>query len=167
MIVKKNTESGVWEKLPDGSIIKECDECKNKCGHNYCGCTPHTSKRDMEKYAKIKQEVIDKLTKDTDIIAHETLRRYFVRLTQYGYYNYEAVYRILALMLVSEFRQEFAMFHNKEDERILQRLLDCLYCSICAIPSPDYITETTPNGETRKDYINYYEDDFKGSYPSF
>lgn len=164
MIVDINTEKGVWERLPDGQIIKDCDKCENKC-IDTCDCTPHTSKRDMEKIAQAKQDIIDELTKGTNVIAHETLRRYFVTLSQYGYFNYEGVYRILALLMLRDFRQEFSCYYNKEDEAIIQRLLNCLYCSICAIPHPDYRNvNTTYQGKTKQDYINYYEDGFKGEY---
>lgn len=161
-------EVGEWHKLPDGEEINKCEECKRK-HHHYrgCGCKKHISKRDMEKAAKAKDAFVDKLTTETNDVLHETLRRYFVTVSQYGYYNYEAVYRILALDMIAKFRKEFACFWNKKDEGVISRLLNCLYCSICAIPRPsnsNVETQLNTTGNTKQDYLNYYEDDFEGSY---
>ena len=150
---------GEWEDIPEGERVRRKDLCENKCFGHSCKCHEHLSKRGMEKLAKAKQDKVDFLSRETNFISHEALRRYFVRLTQYGYYNYESTYRLLALMMLNSFRQEFACYFNKTDEGVIERLLNCLYCSICAIPSPDYVVETQLNtlGNTRKDYQNYYE----------
>jgi hypothetical protein len=102
-----------------------------------------------------KQKLIDDLSGKTEIITNEALRRYFVTLSQYGYYDYTSVYRILALVMLANFRKEFNCFWNEKDEAIIQRILECLYCSVCAIPSPTQNVETELNciGNNRKDYI--------------
>lgn len=96
---------------------------------------------------------IDELIQQTKEISHEALRRYFVRLTQYGYYNYDAVYRLMALMMINNFREEFRKFITTKDESIIERVLNCLYCSICAIPMPDNIenVQLTVKGNTRNE----------------
>lgn len=104
-----------------------------------------------------REELINKLTNNANILANETLRRYFVTLSQYGYYNYEAVYRILALFAIKDIRAEFAQYWNKCDESIIEKALNCLYCSICAIPSPTNVVNTEIN-HNRNDYnkLNNY-----------
>lgn len=104
-----------------------------------------------------KEELINKLTNNANILANETLRRYFVTLSQYGYYNYEAVYRILALFAIKDIRAEFAQYWNKCDESIIEKALNCLYCSICTIPSPTNVVNTEIN-HNRNDYnkLNNY-----------
>lgn len=111
------------------------------CKHHFPNLT------DLER----KEELINKLTDDTNIIANETLRRYFVTLSQYGYYDYQSVYRILALLAIKDIRTEFSQFWNECDEAIIEKALDCLYCSICAIPSPTNVVNTEIN-KNRKDY---------------
>lgn len=148
----------MWEEVqPDENI--DAKLCDNMCGHNHCKCAPHLSKRGMELLAMRKLKEVEELTKETQLLSHEALRRYFVRLTQYGYYDYQSTYRLLALLMINSFRTEFAAFHNKRDEAVIERVLNCLYCSICAIPRPDRIVETevTTKGSTRRDYINEYE----------
>lgn len=102
-----------------------------------------------------KEKLINNLSGKTEVITNEALRRYFVTLSQYGYYDYTSVYRILALVMIANFRNEFNCFWNEKDEAIIQRVLECLYCSICAIPSPVQNVETELNcqGGNRKDYI--------------
>lgn len=100
-----------------------------------------------------KDKLIDQLESNTEVIANEALRRYFVTLSQYGYYDYTSVYRLLALVMLTNFRGEFQAYWTKKDEAIIQRLLECLYCSICAIPSPTYDVNTEVN-RNRKDYVN-------------
>ena len=161
-IIKEEIDSGEWAKVKDEEEL-----------NNLCNCPPfhhchkhHISKKDMIKDAIKKEKIVEELTKDTSNVTHEALRRYFVRLSQYGYYDYNSVYRLLALTVIANFRKEFSCYWNKEDESIIEKVLNCLYCSICAIPRPDRIVETelTHTGNTRKDYINYYGNDFTGSY---
>lgn len=104
----------------------------------------------------MKEDIIEKLNANNHIIADEALRRYFVTLSQYGYYDYQSVYRILALLIIPEFREEFACFWTSEDESIMQRVLNCLYCSVCAIPSPTPVVNTEIHCKTsnRRDYAN-------------
>lgn len=158
--IQTEEETGEWHDVPEGQTIDPKELCKCK-PHSNCGCKRHLSKIQMEKESKRIQSVIDKLTDDAEMVAHESLRRYFVRLSQYGYYDYKATYRILALMMITNFRDEFSQFWNKEDERVIERVLNCLYCSICAIPRPDRIvdTEITEKGATRKDYVPMYDNE--------
>lgn len=107
-----------------------------------------------------KKELINKLTEDANILANETLRRYFVALSQYGYYNYEAVYRILALFAIKDIRAEFAQYWNKCDESIIEKALSCLYCSICAIPNPTNVVNTEVN-KNRNDYVKLNNYDYE------
>ena len=100
-----------------------------------------------------KDKLIDQLESNTEVVANEALRRYFVTLSQYGYYDYTSVYRLLALVMLTNFRGEFQAYWTKKDEATIQRLLECLYCSICAIPSPTYDVNTEVN-RNRKDYVN-------------
>lgn len=149
---------GEWVDLEPNEHISKKELCENKChGHN-CKCHEHLSKRGMARLAKEKQDIIDALTKETNFISHEALRRYFVRLTQYGYYDYKSVYRLMALMMINNFRDEFGCYFNKQDETIIERVLNCLYCSICAIPQPKHVVETELNylGNTRQDYQYQY-----------
>ena len=149
-----------WHEVPEGTEINNGELCKCK-GHGNCGCKTHLSKRKMEKESERIDKIVSALTEDTDIVAHEALRRYFVRLSQYGYYDYESVYRLMALIMIDEFREEFSCFWNKKDESVIERVLDCLYCSICAIPRPDRFSDTSLSctNATRKDYIQDYDND--------
>lgn len=115
---------------------------------NSCGVKPESKE-------KIDPKVFEMLTSTSEDIANEALRRYFVTLSQYGYYDYTSVYRLLAMVMLANFRDEFHCFWTKKDEATIQRVLECLYCSICAIPSPTHTVETEINcdGKNRKDYV--------------
>lgn len=83
------------------------------------------------------------MANEVDIVSQESLRRYFEILRKKGYYNYEGVYRIILLTAIQQLiNSDMAQFITPCDKKIIDKALNSLYCSICPIPTPQYIANT-------------------------
>lgn len=80
---------------------------------------------------------------EVDVITQEALRRYYSILSKKGYYNYDGVYKILLLVLIRRLlNSDLSVFITRCDKKVIDELLNKLYCSICPIPTPHYTVDT-------------------------
>lgn len=95
------------------------------------------------------------MVNEVDIVSQESLRRYFEILRKKGYYNYEGVYRIILLTAIQQLiNSDMAQFITPCDKKVVEDALSKLYCSICPIPTPQYLVNSnvSVNGTTEDLY---------------
>lgn len=56
----------------------------------------------------------------------EALNNYFIALSQFGYKNYDDVYKLLALLFLEELLTDFRGFVTEDDIRTISRVIYCL-----------------------------------------
>lgn len=78
-----------------------------------------------------------------DNMIYNILNNYFNALTNTGYKSYNSVEKILALICIQEFLDEFKCYISDEDYSRINKALTCLYGSDCLIPYPDYYNNST------------------------
>lgn len=77
-----------------------------------------------------------------DNILYESLSRYFNTLSKLGYKSYSDVDRLLVLIFIQEWLEDKCLnYINEDDQRIIERVLYCLYGSSCLIPYPTNIVK--------------------------
>ena len=75
-----------------------------------------------------------------DEIVYEAFRVYYNVLEKTGYMSYENVRKLLVLSFYNDFVfNDYRGLITREDYRLIERALDCLYGSTCLIPYPDYL----------------------------
>ena len=75
-----------------------------------------------------------------DNIVYDAITQYYTALSKLGYYKYGDVFRLLVLCFLRDFvYHDYRGVLNREDYRIIERALDCLFGSSCLIPYPDYL----------------------------
>lgn len=68
----------------------------------------------------------------------EALDNYFIALSQFGYKNYDDVYKLLALLFLEELLTDFRGFVTEDDIRTISRVIYCLCGTTCLIDFPEY-----------------------------
>lgn len=75
-----------------------------------------------------------------DEIVYQGLARYFHALKSAGYMPYKDMTKLLILIFYRDFVfHDYRAVLKKEDYKLIERALDCLYGSTCLIPYPDYL----------------------------
>lgn len=75
-----------------------------------------------------------------DEMVYEALTRYFTTLEKKGYMSYDNVFKLLVLNFYKDFvYNDYRGLITKEDYRLIERALNCLYGTTCLIPYPDYL----------------------------
>lgn len=75
-----------------------------------------------------------------DNIVYETLSSYFHALEQTGYLSYSHVRKLLVLCFYRNFvLHDYRGLLSRDDYRLIEQALDCLWGSSCLIPYPDYL----------------------------
>ena len=75
-----------------------------------------------------------------DRIVYNTLSNYFHALEQIGYISSKDSQKALILSFYRDFVYcDYRGLLNKDDYRLIEKALDCLYGSTCLIPYPDYL----------------------------
>lgn len=75
-----------------------------------------------------------------DEIIYEALSKYYHALELKGYMNVSHSSKLLALIFYRDYvYQDFRGLISKEDYRLIERALDCIYGTSCLIPYPDYL----------------------------
>ena len=75
-----------------------------------------------------------------DEMIYNGLSSYFNVLEKTGYMSYVQMQRLLVLIFYNDFvYNDFRGNITKEDYRLIERALDCLYGSSCLIPYPNYL----------------------------
>ena len=73
-------------------------------------------------------------------IVYEALRVYYNVLEKTGYMSYENIRKLLVLIFYNDLvYNDYRGLITREDYRLIERALDCLYGSTCLIPYPDYL----------------------------
>lgn len=75
-----------------------------------------------------------------DEIIYEALSRYYHSLEVKGYMPVSSGYKLLILIFLRDFVfNDFRALLSRDDYRLIERALDCLYGTSCLIPYPDYL----------------------------
>ena len=75
-----------------------------------------------------------------DNMVYQSLMSYFHTLEVKGYMSFPQVQKLLVLCFYRDFVfQDYRGILTKEDYRLIEQVLDCLYGSACLIPYPDYL----------------------------
>lgn len=75
-----------------------------------------------------------------DEIVYEALGVYYNVLEKTGYMSYENMRKLLVLIFYNDLvYSDYRGLITREDYRLIERALDCLYGSSCLIPYPDYL----------------------------
>lgn len=81
-----------------------------------------------------------------DNLIYTALERYFNSLSKFGYKSYDEVYKLIALIFITELlNSDCKYFISEDDYKSIQKTLYCLYRSTCLIPLPEYIVDTFIN----------------------
>ena len=71
---------------------------------------------------------------------YNAISQYYTALEKLGYYRYGDVYSLLMLCFINDFvYSDYRGVLSKEDYRIIEKALSCLFGSSCLIPYPDYL----------------------------
>lgn len=75
-----------------------------------------------------------------DEILYNALSRYYHALEVKGYMPITQAYKLLVLIFYKDFvYSDYRGIITKEDYRLIEKVLDCLYGTTCLIPYPDYL----------------------------
>ncbi len=75
-----------------------------------------------------------------DEILYEALTKYYHALEVQGYMPNTHSFKLLALIFYRDFvYHDYRGLLSKEDYRLIERALDCIYGTSCLIPYPDYL----------------------------
>lgn len=75
-----------------------------------------------------------------DEIVYEALSKYYHALELKGYINIKHSYKLLVLAFYKDYiYQDYRGLIGKEDYRLIEKALDCIYGTSCLIPYPDYL----------------------------
>ncbi len=75
-----------------------------------------------------------------DEILYEALTKYYHALEMQGYMPNMHSFKLLALIFYRDFvYHDYRGLLSKEDYRLIERALDCIYGTSCLIPYPDYL----------------------------
>lgn len=75
-----------------------------------------------------------------DEILYEALSKYYHALEVKGYMPVTHSSKLLALIFYRDFvYHDYRGLLSKEDYRLIERALDCIYGTSCLIPYPDYL----------------------------
>lgn len=75
-----------------------------------------------------------------DEIVYEALVKYYHALELKGYMNAGHSFKLLVLSFYKDYiNQDYRGLISKEDYRLIERALECIYGTSCLIPYPDYL----------------------------
>ena len=75
-----------------------------------------------------------------DEMIYSALSRYYNTLEKTGYMSYTNLQKLLLLIFYRDFVfEDYRGWLSKDDYRLIERALNCLYGSTCLIPYPDYL----------------------------
>ena len=75
-----------------------------------------------------------------DEMIYSALSRYYNTLEKTGYMSYANLQKLLLLIFYRDFVfEDYRGWLSKDDYRLIERALNCLYGSTCLIPYPDYL----------------------------
>ena len=75
-----------------------------------------------------------------DNFTYNTINNYFKALSKLGYLSTKKVYSLLVLIFYRNLMYyDYRGYISKDDYRLIERALNCLYGSTCLIPYPDYL----------------------------
>ena len=75
-----------------------------------------------------------------DEMVYEALSRYYNTLEKTGYMSYDNAVKLLILIFLKDFVfNDYRCILDKDDYRLIERALNCLYGTTCLIPYPDYL----------------------------
>jgi hypothetical protein len=75
-----------------------------------------------------------------DNFIFNAITRYYSALSKLGYYKYGDVFSLLVLCFLRDFvYQDYRGVISREDYKLIERALNCLFGSSCLIPYPDYL----------------------------
>ena len=75
-----------------------------------------------------------------DEILFQALTKYYHLLEMTGYASEKQSSKLLVLCFLRDvIYKDYKGFVSKEDYRLIERALDCIYGSSCLIPYPDYL----------------------------
>ena len=75
-----------------------------------------------------------------DEIVYEALAKYYHVLELKGYMNVKHSYKLLVLSFFKDYiYNDYRGLISKEDYRLIEKALDCIYGTSCLIPYPDYL----------------------------
>ena len=75
-----------------------------------------------------------------DELIYNGLGSYYNALEKTGYMSYANMQKLLLLIFYRDFVfHDYRGLLSKEDYRLIERALDCLWGSTCLIPYPDYL----------------------------
>lgn len=75
-----------------------------------------------------------------DNILYEALTKYYHALEVKGYMSKSHSFKLLVLAFYRDFvYNDYRGMISKEDYRLIERALDCIYGTSCLIPYPDYL----------------------------
>ena len=82
------------------------------------------------------QEDVDAM----DEVVYEALNKYYHVLELKGYLNISHSLKLLVLAFYKDYiYQDYKALISKEDYRLIEKALDCIYGTSCLIPYPDYL----------------------------
>lgn len=75
-----------------------------------------------------------------DEVVYEALERYFYVLSKVGYVPDDRVRSLLVLSFYKDFvYEDYRGILSRDDYRLIEMALNCLYGNNCLIPYPDYL----------------------------
>ena len=73
-------------------------------------------------------------------IVFNALNKYYNTLEKTGYLSWDNVVKLLLLVFYKDFvYSDYRCTLSRDDYKLIERALDCLYGTTCLIPYPDYL----------------------------
>lgn len=82
-------------------------------------------------------------------LSYNAINRYFTTLAQFGYKNYSAVDKLIALLTLEEMLNIFPEYIDEKSFRSIINAIYCLSGTTCLIDFPHYINSDTLFHKTR------------------
>lgn len=75
-----------------------------------------------------------------DNFIYQAIDKYFKALSKLGSFNYKQLNKLLVLIFYYHLvYDDYRGYISKEDYRLIEKALNCLYGTNCLIPYPDYL----------------------------
>lgn len=75
-----------------------------------------------------------------DNFIYQAIDKYFKALSKLGSFNYKQLNKLLVLIFYYHLvYEDYRGYISKEDYRLIEKALNCLYGTNCLIPYPDYL----------------------------
>lgn len=73
-------------------------------------------------------------------VVYDSLSSYYNALEKLGYMSYDNAQKLLILAFYKDFMyNDYRGLITKEDYKVIERALNCLFGTTCLIPYPDYL----------------------------